>query len=121
MLHGLAEANRVHGTRFPTDGSKSNLVLGDLSFPITDCLMFDSASKKVAVLSHGRFELHDLDYIRDWELRWVDTPVGSKIRRSKFRMHIGTSDVNRPSLEVFIDKERDAEDWSHRLPLLVRG
>jgi hypothetical protein len=119
LLQGLAAANSEHGTAFPTNGAKSNLVLGDLTFPIDCCLMFDTTKRKVAVLTHSRFELHDISYVRAWELRWVDTSVGTSTRRTKFKFIISTTDIDRPSLEIPVFSEKEAQDWFNRLPLLL--
>ena len=118
----LARANRDLGTHFPTVPSPAHeFMLGPFGLPNTYCLIFDTERRKVAVSYLGFCEVHDFDYIRTWELRWIEKSIGGRRALSDPHFLIGTSDVNRPTLTIRVPSMREGEDWNQRIGLLLES
>jgi hypothetical protein len=116
----LARANRELGTTFPEDGnSRPEFMLGPFAHPNTYCLIFDVERRKIAVSYLGHSEVHDFDYIRTWDLRWIEKSIDGHVSESKPHLLLGTSGVQRPTLTVQLRSMREGHDRNQRLALLL--
>lgn len=120
ILQVLSRANRELGTQFPTRrDARHEFMLGPFAHPNTYCLIFDTERRRVAVSYLGFCEVHEFDYIRTWELRWIEKSIGGGLVHSNPHVLIGTSDVKRPTVTVRLSSMREGEDWDQRLGLLL--
>jgi hypothetical protein len=113
----VVEANHTHGTSFVVSGTT---VLGSLRSRFT--LVFDQKNRKL-MFYYGdrRYDLRDYDYIRGWQLLWVESSTQHGLRFTNVRFEFRTSDLNQPLLYLPMTSKQAADAWHHRLSLLLDG
>ena len=112
----LAETNSRHGLNFKME---PGLWFGWNGTAI----FFDPANKKALLYLKGgsQIEVRDFGSIMSWVTSWNETPGYSAQQFSNIRIQFKTNSPSQPLFEVFCFSKAQADEWDHRLNLLLRG
>jgi hypothetical protein len=110
----LAKVNKAHGLAFSKNGTTVFGWKGILMF-------FDQANRKIMVYDNGSYTLHDFSYLTGWKLTWQESLGERGSKYSNVRIEFRTSDIKRPLIRIPVFSKTQADEWDHRLALILWG
>jgi hypothetical protein len=114
----VSKVNKEHNLNFTF--SETTLMGGSLHDPV---VFFDTDNRKLLFVDGYIHNVHDYDFIRDWEVTWneqtISNGLSSRINYSKIRIKLMTNDLKRPIFDVPMSSKPYAETWNQRLSILL--
>jgi hypothetical protein len=114
LKHIVEEVNRKHGLSFEVT---TTTMVGWAS----RLLFFDSAHRKLMFSLNGKISIHDFDYIRSWDLHWINESTQHGIRSRDVHFLIRTSDIQRPVIKIPMMTKSSGDVWLQRFDLILNG
>ncbi|MCK5530298.1 MAG: hypothetical protein KAI85_03470 [Halopseudomonas aestusnigri] len=118
LVHGktkmdtyLEEQNAIHGTNF----SHKKMCLGNV---FSGLMFFDLDNRKILIHTAGVTRVVDYDYIKSWQLNWVEKSKNNYITYSDVHFQFATTDINNPTVRISVPRKNIGEDWNNRLNII---
>ncbi|MBA5640386.1 hypothetical protein H3H37_25330 [Duganella sp. LX20W] len=127
----MADLNKRHGTSFGTTREDYNTVIGRNT--AKGVMAFDKKNRKIAYVTKAGKQVEILDYkfIRTWRITYDEKTSGGGIAigatvagsgrttRHNVAIEIGTTDINRPTVRIWMLNYAHAQDSIERLDILI--
>ncbi len=116
-VNALAEANQKHGTNFQRENG----------FGVFASIFFDLEQRKILILANGSYRIEDFNYIKSWQLKWVDankfssTTHKTNLVAQDVHIDFVFNDYHNPLQTFRFVNLRQAEFWNARLNVLLGG
>ena len=116
----LSSVNQEHGTTFQVGKS--------LGFTREeDCTMFDPEARKVLFMKYNGHCVWVVDFseISNWDILWNEQVKLQgdvyKVKGNNYRFKFYLNDLEATSVTMKVGSNAAADDWSHRINLLMAG
>lgn len=127
----MADVNKTHGLAFGASRAEVNTVIGTNTQ--RGVMAFDRKNRKVAYVTEDgkRIEILDYSFIRTWRLVYDEkTSAGGAVvgmvavgsgntMRYNVAIEVGTTDINRPLLRIWMPNYAYAEHAMERMTILI--
>lgn len=127
----MVDLNKRHGTAFGTTRDDYNTVIGTNT--ASGVMAFDRKNRKIAYVTEAgkKVEILDYSFVRTWRVVFNEKTSGggmavgfvavgsNKTFRSDVAIEIGTTDINRPVIRIWMPNIAHAEHANERMSILI--